>query len=90
MQGVGDYYLSDGGRMVTIYVMYVSARVRHSLLGGRIGIRLIRMVSDWARAQGAAELHIYSTSGISPERTDRMLRRLGFTTYGGCYVASVQ
>lgn len=85
--GVGDYYLSEGGRMVTVYVMYVSARVRHSLLGGRVGVRLIRMVSDWGRAQGAEELHIHATSGIGPEATEKLLSRLGFNVYGGNYAA---
>lgn len=87
--GAGDYYLGEGGRMVTVYVMYVSASIRETLLGGRIGIRLIRMVSEWARFLKADELHIHSTSGIDPERTDKLLRRLGFRAYGGNYAAFV-
>lgn len=88
--GAGDYYLGEGGRMVTVYVMYVSASIRETLLGGKIGMRLIRMVSEWARSQKAEELHIHSTSGIDPERTDRLLRRLGFRTYGGNYAAPLR
>lgn len=38
---------------------------------------------------GALELHVHSTSGIAPQRTDRMLRRRGFKTYGGSYVTGV-
>jgi hypothetical protein len=87
--GVGNYYLSEGGRMVTVYVMYVSASIRGSLLGGKIGLRLIRMVGDWARARSAEELHIHATSGIDPERTDKLLRRLGFRAYGGNYAANL-
>jgi hypothetical protein len=87
---VGDYHFGEGGRMVTVQGVYVPASVRASLLGGRVFAKLMRVLGDWAKAQDATELHIYSTSGIAPERTDRMLRRLGFTTYGGCYVASVQ
>jgi hypothetical protein len=88
--GSGDYYLGEGGRLVTVYVMYVSARVRDTLLGGKIGVRLIRMVSEWARAQLAEELHIHSTSGIDPERTDKLLSRLGFKTYGGNYAIAIR
>ena len=87
--GAGDYYLGEGGRMVTVYVMYVSASIRRTLLGGKIGLRLIRMVSDWARMQRAEELHVHSTSGIDPERTDKLLHRLGFKTYGGNYAVRI-
>jgi len=85
--GVGDYYLGEGGRLVTVYAMYISASIRNSLLGGKVGMRLIRMVSEWARAQRAEELHVHSTSGIAPERTHKLLSRLGFKTYGGNYAA---
>lgn len=85
--GVGDYYLGQGGRMATVYVMYVSGRLRHSFLGGKIALKLLRLVSEWAKAQKADELHIHATSGIDPERTDKLLKRLGFETYGGNYVA---
>lgn len=85
--GVGDYYLGQGGRMATIYAMYVPKKFRGTFLGGKVGLKLIRMASDWAKAQGAEELHIHATSGIDPERTDKLLTRLGFKTYGGSYVA---
>lgn len=85
--GASDYYLGEGGRIATVYVMYVSGKVRRTLVGGRVGLRLIRIVSDWAKRQGAYELHIHSTSGIEPERTDKLLRRLGFKTFGGNYVS---
>jgi len=87
--GTGDYYLGEGGRMVTVYVMYVSASIRSSFLGGKVGVRLLRMVSDWARFLEAQELHIHSTSGFDAERTDRLLQRLGFKTYGGNYAISL-
>ncbi|MGJ8528312.1 hypothetical protein [Maritalea sp.] len=87
--GAGDYYLGVGGRMVTIYVMYVSAKVRHTLLGGKVGVKLLRIVSDWAKSQHAKEIHIHSTSGIEPERTDKLLTRMGFKVIGGNYVVGV-
>ncbi len=83
---VGDYYLGEGGRMVTVLTFYVPRSVRDTMLGGRVTLKMMRIVSDWAKAQGALELHMHSTSGIAPQRTDRMLRRLGFRTYGGSYV----
>ena len=83
--GAGDYYLGDGGRMVTVYALYVSKPVRASSLGGRITVKLLRILNDWARTQQAEEMHVHVTSGVEPERTDRLLRRLGYRTYGGNY-----
>lgn len=84
--GVGEYYLGEGGRMVTVYGLYVSRAARASALGGRVTIKLIRILNDWAKAQKAEEVHVHVTSGVDPERTDRLLRRLGYKTYGGNYV----
>lgn len=88
--GVGDYYLGEGGRIATIYAFYVSSKIRSTLLGGRIAVRLLRIASEWARDHGAFELHIHSTSGLTPRRTDRFLRKLGFDTFGGNYFAAVR
>ena len=87
--GAGDYYLGEGGRMVTIYAMYVSPRIRKSLLGGRVGTKLLRMAGEWAKQQSAQELHVHSTSGLSPGRTDKLMIAMGFVAYGGNYVATV-
>jgi hypothetical protein len=83
--GVGDYYLGEGGRLVTVYALYVSASIRRTLLGGRVGVRLLRLVGSWAKIKGAAEVHVHSTSGINPRRTDKLMRHLGFEVYGGSY-----
>jgi hypothetical protein len=87
--GVGEYYLGEGGRMVTVYALYVSKAARASALGGRVTVKLIRILNDWAKAQESAEVHVHVTSGVEPERTDRLLRRLGYRSYGGNYVAHV-
>lgn len=85
--GVGDYYLGVGGRMATVYGVYVSKRVRGSFLGGKVGIKLIRAVSDWAKSKGAEEIHIHTNSGIETMRTDKLLTRLGFNATGANYIA---
>lgn len=85
--GIGDYYLGVGGRLVTIYSYYVSRKIRASYLGGKIAVKLLRLVSEWARSQKADELHIHATSGIAPQKADKMLRRMGFETVGGSYAA---
>ena len=87
--GVGDYYLGDGGRIVTVLSFYVPKDIRDTMIGGRVTIKMMRILTDWAKAQRAEEIHIHTTSGISPRRTDRMLRRLGFRTLGGYYSMAV-
>lgn len=57
------------------------------ILGGKVGVKLLRLVSEWAKSQDAEEIHIHSTLGIEPERIDKMLTRVEFKTYGGNYVA---
>ena len=86
---VGDYFLGEGGRMATTYIVYVSQSVRKTLLGGKIGVRLIRLLVDWSKAQDVQEIHIIATAGIEPEHTDAFVRRLGFEAYGGNYVVGV-
>lgn len=61
--------------------------LRATALGGRVTIKLMRILNDLAKAQKAEEVHVHVTSGVEPERTDRLLRRLGYRTYGGNYVA---
>jgi len=56
-------------------------------LGGTVGLRLIRRVTDRAKTQKTEELHIQGTPGVDAERTDKLLTRLGFKTYGGNYAA---
>ncbi|NRA89019.1 MAG: GNAT family N-acetyltransferase [Rhizobiales bacterium] len=87
--GVGDYYLGVGGRMVTVYGIYVSKRIRGSFLGGKVGLKLIRAISDWAKSKDAEEIHIHTTSGIETMRTDKLLTRIGFSAMGANYVAKI-
>jgi len=86
---VGDYFLGDGGRMVTTNIIYVSSSIRSSFLGSRVGVRLVRLISSWAKAQEVEELHIHTAAGIEPEHSDRFFKKLGFVPYGGNYVARV-
>jgi GNAT superfamily N-acetyltransferase len=87
--GVGEYYLGDGGRIATVHALYVSKRIRGTLLGGKVAMKLMRIVADWANEQRAEELHMHSTSGIATRETDRLLRRMGFRTVGGFYVTKI-
>lgn len=86
----GDYYLGIGGRIVSVLNLYVSRQVRSTYMGGKVGVKLLRLVSEWAKSQDAEEVHIHSTSGIDPKRTDKLLTRMGFETIGGNYMARLE
>lgn len=64
-----------------------NVKFRGSFLGGKVGIKLIHSVSDWAKSKGAEEIHIHTNSGIETMRTDKLLTRLGFKAIGANYVA---
>lgn len=88
--GIGEYYLGNGGAIVTVYALYASSRLRPSLLAGRVALSLLRALGEWSREFKAEEIQVHSTSGIDPERTDRLLKRLNFRTVGGNYVSQIK
>lgn len=52
---------------------------------GRLGVRLIREYVRRAKAAGVVDIHLGTSSGIRPERMERLCTRLGFTRIGGLY-----
>jgi GNAT superfamily N-acetyltransferase len=47
--------------------------------------RLLKAFTHWAKKRGVAEIQIYQTVAIEPERFDRFMRRSGFQFVGGNY-----
>ncbi len=75
--------------MATTYIVYVSKSVRKTLLGGKIGVRLIRLLVDWAKAQQVQEIHIIATaalnlSTLTPLFDAWVLSRMAGTMWWGC------
>lgn len=52
---------------------------------GRLGVRMIREYVRRAKAAGVVDIHLGTSSGIQPERMERLCARLGFTRIGGLY-----
>jgi len=82
---LGQYFIAEDGVIANVNVVYVDQRLRQSLLGGKVALRLVRGVSKWARAQGAYLVMFYVTSGTAIAKTDRFFRKLGMTSLGGNY-----
>ena len=64
---------------------YVISEIRKTLLGGRVALKLLAAYRNWALNRRAVEMHLYVTSGIRLDKTDRFLRRVGFCQMGGSY-----
>ncbi|TAN76894.1 MAG: GNAT family N-acetyltransferase [Magnetospirillum sp.] len=78
---LGEHFFSPA-LCATVQMIYVAPEAR----GGASAVKLIRGLRTWAKQAGAHDLHINVTTGIKADKTDRMLRRMGFRQTGGNYV----
>ena len=86
----GEYLVGTGAILATVHTIYVSASLRTGLGGGRVALGLLNGARTWAKARGAVELSVSVASGSGIERTDKLMRRLGFTPTGGNYARSFE
>jgi len=82
----GEYFLSEGDLVATVLTLNVARDLARTPLGGRVALRLVAAVRQWAGARGCTHLLVHATGGIDPSGTDRFLRRCGFKVVGGNYV----
>ena len=64
----------------------VTEAVTGTPFGGRVALKLVAAVRQWARERACRHVLVHATSGIEPARTDRFFRRCGFNVVGGNYV----
>ena len=86
---LGEYFASDAKPIATVNVLYVAREIRHSLVGGKVALKLIRAVQKIAQDQKATHLLFHVTSGINIAKSDRFFRKLGATTLGGNYLFKI-
>lgn len=76
---------------------FTSAKSANSILiwvapgyrGSAAALRFIGAFREWAKNRGAVEVCVVVASGVTIARTDRFLRKLGFSQTGGNYSASL-
>lgn len=78
---VVDELLTSHAKVGTVLILYVRPAAR----GSFAAVRLLRHSRRWAAAQGAEALMVHATGGIAPDRTHRLLTRMGFGLSGGNY-----
>ena len=57
--------------------------------GSLAAVKLLHGFKRWAKAQGAVRMYVGVTSGRDVQRSDRLLKRLGFSFCGGNYRAAI-
>ncbi|AQZ53820.1 hypothetical protein [Martelella mediterranea] len=83
---VGEYHIGSDVLLTTIHNLNVAKPLRATLAGGRVTLGLLKRAEAWSRAKGAREMLFHVTSGVETERTERMMRKLGYEGIGGNYV----
>lgn len=74
---IGEYGFSRE-RRACCDVLYVTAGYR----GRHAGVRLLRRFDAWAAGNGAHSIYLGISTGIAPDRTARLLARLGYVSLG--------
>jgi GNAT superfamily N-acetyltransferase len=63
-------------------------RPGHRMTGA--AVRLMKAFIEWAKRRGAVEVNVGVNSGIDLERTDRFIKKLGFSKMGANYALSLR
>lgn len=79
---IGEYIFGDQDKICTISGLYLVPKIRSSLGGGKISQDLLNASLYWARANGAVEILVHATTGISQDRSLKFLQRSGFSILG--------
>ncbi|MEM8689877.1 MAG: GNAT family N-acetyltransferase [Pseudomonadota bacterium] len=80
-----EYIVGVEDLMTTVYAYYVRKQFRETMIGGKAAILMMRACIGWSRKKNCREVMVHATSGIDALRTDRFLKRTGFSTIGGNY-----
>ncbi|MCV0426752.1 MAG: GNAT family N-acetyltransferase, partial [Roseibium sp.] len=56
-----------------------------TLLGGKVALRLVQAVRQWAKERNCEHLMVHVTNGVEVQDVDRFFRRCGMKTVGGNY-----
>lgn len=82
LHGVANRHYFSNALGATIMSYYVVPEHR----GTTAAVKLLHGFRRWERQRGAVRLHVGVTSGVTIERTDRLMKRLGFHLVGGNYM----
>ena len=82
---MGGDFIGEGARVASVNMINVAKPVRGTFLGGKVALKLVRAVLDWAKLRDAHLVLFYVSSGEHIAKTDRFFRKLGAVGLGGNY-----
>lgn len=83
--GKMSHYLFSDRRIAVECAWFVAPGHRK----GMVGVRLAQEFMRWGKQNGAADVMISPSTGISAERTFRLLQKIGFEKQGEIYKRSI-
>ncbi|MGB8338661.1 MAG: hypothetical protein WCD07_03155 [Burkholderiales bacterium] len=86
MIGCVEECFFSNDRVANSILIYVDPKRR----GGSTALKFIHAFRNWAVNRNAVELSLGVASGVTIDRTDRFLKRLGMQMVGGNYTLSLQ
>lgn len=86
---IGQHIICGGGQILSIQNLLVAKRIRGTLIGGRVSIRLLSAVTDLGRSRGAVLGTMNAMSGISPKGVHRIAGKIGMKVVGGNYAGKI-
>ena len=85
----GEYFMGTGDHIVSVHGLYLQRSLRITLLGGKVGLKLVTALLQWAKKQSVSYVLFHVTLGQHQQSCDRFFRKLGMTTLGGNYAIKV-
>lgn len=75
------YFFAPSKKMAIDFLVYVAPEKR----GTSAAFRLLKAFESWARNKGVHEMRLGVSTGVEPERTAKLYRKLGFKNVGGIF-----
>ncbi len=82
----GEYFLGEGALVCSVTGLYYSSSLTGSMLAGKVALRLMQAIRQWAKERNCSHILVHVTNGMSAAESDQFFRRCGLKTVGGNYV----
>jgi hypothetical protein len=62
---IGEYFIGENDKIATIIVLSVKSEIRHSLMGGKVALKLFKAVKQIAKKEKVKRMLTHVTSGAN-------------------------
>lgn len=85
----GEYFLGEGSLVCSVTGLYYNSSLSGTMLAGKVALRLMQAVRQWAKERRCGHILVHVTNGMSAAQSDQFFRRFGLKVVGGNYVECV-